>query len=72
MKDGVANYLSIGFGVDDAVPIDPKKPYGAMRATASSIYEISLAAVPVDSGAIATARARRAPGGLKAAMAACD
>jgi hypothetical protein len=72
MRDGVANFFSVGFGIDESVPYDPKNPYGPRRATKWTLYELSLATVPVDSGAIVTARARRALAGLKGAMAACD
>lgn len=72
IRDGVANYFSIGFIVDESVALDPRKPYGPCRATKWTLYEISLASIPVDPKAVVTARSRRAIGGMQAALNACD
>ena len=56
VREGILCCLSLGFNVDDAEPIDPRQPRSGMRATAWTAYEISLVAVPLDVGAVVTAR----------------
>jgi HK97 family phage prohead protease len=58
LKAGILKGLSIGFDVDltAAEPIDKAKPRGGMRFNKTTLYEISIVAVPASVGALVTAR----------------
>jgi hypothetical protein len=66
LKDGVLNSISLGFQVDECEPIDPARPRNGVRATAWTVFEISLVGIAMDPAAVVTARAarlaRRTPG----------
>lgn len=61
LKDGVANFFSIAFVIDEWEPYDPRRPAAGRRATRWTLLEISLANVPVDAKAVVTARHRHKP-----------
>jgi hypothetical protein len=71
LKGGAPYGASLSFSIDAWEPLVPGRNAGR-RATKWTALELSLCAVPVDPKAIVTERARRALGGLKGAMAACD
>ena len=56
-KAGVLRGVSIGFNILDGEPIDPARPRAGLRATSWELYECTICAIPVDTGAVVTARA---------------
>ena len=60
LKVGGAPFsVSLGFLIDDAVPISPGRPRAGMRATKWTALELSLCAIPVDPKAVVTERGRK-------------
>lgn len=57
LKSGVPQQVSLQFMVDEAEPIDPRRPDRGIRATKWTALEISLVLVGADPGAKVTARA---------------
>jgi uncharacterized protein len=70
VKAGVVRALSIGWDTLESRPLDPTRPYGGQRITASQLLEISFVSVPADSGALVTSRNRSGVGriNLRAAV----
>lgn len=67
-KAGIVNAVSIGFTPGDCEPIDQKRPYGGQRILTSELLEISLVAIPADTGARITARSFSARPGAAAML----
>lgn len=57
VKAGVVRAVSVGFDPIEGKPIDPRKPKGGQRFTQWELWELSFCSVPVDPGALVTARA---------------
>lgn len=57
VKAGVVRAVSVGFDPIVGEPIDPRKPKGGQRFSEWELWELSFCSVPVDSGALVTARA---------------
>jgi len=60
VKAGVIRNMSIGFDPIEAEPLDPRHPRGGLHITRSELLEVSFCSIPIDPGAIVTARAKRA------------
>lgn len=60
VKSGIVSTLSVGFDPVEATPLDPSKPRGGQRIHAWELLEFSFCSVPVDPGAVVTARAEEA------------
>lgn len=56
VKGGVLRGISIGFEIIDAEPLDKSRPRAGLHITRSELYEISVVAVPADTGAMVVAR----------------
>jgi HK97 family phage prohead protease len=56
VKSGVLSGISIGFLPRESEPINPREPFGGLRITACDLLEISVVAVPADTGARVVAR----------------
>src|SRR5581483_7516075 len=57
-KAGFINGVSVGFDPIDGDPIEPTKPRAGMRFTVWDLIECSFCCVPVDAGALVTARSQ--------------
>jgi HK97 family phage prohead protease len=57
VKAGIVNCMSVGFEPLDGTPIDPNRPRGGQRFSSWELLEVSFCSVPVDPGAVVTARA---------------
>lgn len=57
VKAGVVRAVSVGFDPLAGEPIDPRKPKGGQCFAEWELWELSFCSVPVDSGALVTARA---------------
>jgi HK97 family phage prohead protease len=66
VKAGVVCTVSVGFEPTDGEPLDRTKPRSGMRITAWELLETSFCSVPVDTGAMVTARASRTVGTARA------
>lgn len=58
VKAGVVRAVSVGFDPIEGKPINPSKPKGGQRFTQWELWELSFCSVPVDPGALVTARAK--------------
>lgn len=58
VKAGVVRTVSVGFDPIRGTPIDPKNPRGGQRFTDWELLELSFCSVPVDTGAVVTARSQ--------------
>jgi HK97 family phage prohead protease/HK97 family phage major capsid protein len=56
VEQGVLRAVSVGFRPLEMEPVDPKKPYGAMRYLRQELLETSLVSVPANPAAVAVAR----------------
>jgi HK97 family phage prohead protease/HK97 family phage major capsid protein len=56
VEQGVLRAVSVGFRPLEMEPVDPKKPYGAMRYMRQELLETSLVSVPANPAAVAVAR----------------
>jgi hypothetical protein len=57
VKSRIVSTVSVGMDPIEMEPIDPAKPRGGQRMTQWELLEISFCSVPVDTGAVVTARA---------------
>lgn len=56
VEQGVLRAVSVGFRPLEMEPVDPKKPYGAMRYLRQELLETSLVSVPANPAAVAVAK----------------
>jgi HK97 family phage prohead protease/HK97 family phage major capsid protein len=56
VEQNVLRAVSVGFRPLEMEPVDPKKPYGAMRYMRQELLETSLVSVPANPAAVAVAR----------------
>ncbi len=69
VKSGIVRGVSIGFDPVEAEPLDPSRgSRGGLHITQSELLEISLCAVPVDTGAAVVARSFAARPGAAAML----
>jgi HK97 family phage prohead protease len=59
VKAGFINAVSVGIDPIETEPLDPKKPRAGQRVMLSELLELSFCNVPIDTGAVVTARAQR-------------
>lgn len=57
VKSGIVSTTSVGMDPIEAEPLDPAKPRGGQRVKKWELLECSFCSVPVDTGAVVTARA---------------